>query len=158
MEQKYKIGKVLSLAGLMAIANACGKDPEPTPEPEPIVPTKDWVIDWDWENAPDTNLIKQYANDPTTRTIILNLQPSVISRSFYPRTFNQACNNLEIKFFSISPNNMKGSGTIFVNEMGGAQLPDPQSTAILGMSEYDSLRYTKLGFTVFSGKPQEQSK
>lgn len=147
------LGKVLSLAGLMALANACGKDPEPTPEPEPIVPTKDWVIDWDWENAPDTNLIKQYANDPSTRTIILNLLPSTTARSFCPIMFNIACNNLEEKFFSISPNNMKGSGTIFVNETGGAQLPNPEETNICGMAKVDSLRYTALGFNVKSGKP-----
>ncbi len=163
LKQKYKIGKVLSLATLMAIANACTKDPVPNPTPTPtpvptdtipqIIPTKDWVIDWEWENAPDTNLIRQYANDPTTRTIVLNLLPSTTALSFYPIMFHMAYNNIKKKFFSISPSNTIGSGTIFVNKAGGAQLPDPEATNTCGMALVDSVGYTALGFNVKSGRP-----
>ena len=156
LKQKYKIGKVLSLAGLMALANACGKDPQP--EPEPVVPTKDYIIDWDWHNTPDTNLIKQYANDPTTRTIVLNLLPSTTALSFCPMFFNMAYNNLEKKFFSISPDNTIGSGTIFVDEHGGAHLLNPQETDTLGMSLYDSLRYTSKGFCIARGRPPAKNR
>ena len=178
------LGKVLSLATLMAIANACHKDPVPNPTPTPtpvptdtitpiphdslvptpqdtipqIIPTKDWVIDWDWHHSPDTNLIRQCANDPTTRTIVLNLLPSTTALSFCPMFFNMAYNNLEKKFFSISPDNTIGSGTIFVDEHGGAHLLNPQETDTLGMSLYDSLRYTAKGFCIARGRPPAKNR
>lgn len=155
--RKQKINHVLLLAALMAFATACKK--EPTPNQNSNQPTdtvtqwRDWTIDWDWRNAPDKNLIKQYAADPSTRMIILNLLPDGCSTTFYPCIFNKGLRNLENKFFSIYPGHIIGKGTIFVDRWGGAHLPDPNAEDTCGMALVDSLGYTALGFDIARGRP-----
>ena len=140
-KQKYKIGKALSLVGLMILANACNKEPY-----------KEMVIDWDWSNPPDKELIKQYANDKDVKTIVLNLLP-YSSSGFNPAGFHRARDTLDINYFSISPHNTIGRGTIYVNEFNGAQLPDPYATDIHGMSLPDSIWYTGKHFKIARGAP-----
>ncbi len=138
-KQKYNIGKVLSLAGLMMLANACHKE-------------YDAVIDWDWRNPPDKELIKKYANDKNVNTIVLNLLP-YSSTGYSPMAFRRARDSLEMNYFSISPHNTIGNGDIYVDEFNGAQLPDPYATDITGMSLPDSIWYTSKGFGIARGKP-----
>ena len=117
------VGIVLSFAALMAFATACKKAPTPNQPNQPtdtVTQWRDWTIDWDWRNAPDRNLIRQYAADPSTRMIILNLLPDARSTSFCPSIFNEALTNLENKFFSIYPGHIIGNGTIFVSRWGGS--------------------------------------
>ena len=170
MKRGKRINLVLWLAALMGMAVACHKVeplPEPTPEPTPTdtipttptdtVPTnpddtitewRDWVIDWDWHNQPDTNLIKQYIADPSTRQIILNLLPDDYSAGFSPIMFNQIRRNMKKKAF-IDPK-VIGNGTIFVGG-GGAHLPDADTVMHappFGMTRIDSARFCELGFSV----------
>ena len=85
------IGKVLSLAGLMALANACGKDPEPTPTPtpeptqiEPTYPDTVYVpFEWNMENHnidpaknPNIDTIRFYATKPQVKKIVMLLLPA----------------------------------------------------------------------------------
>lgn len=141
-KQKYNIGKVLSLAGLMMLANACHKEPY-----------KEMVIDWDWNNPPDKELIRQYAADENVKTIVLELLPYT-SGGFSPRNFRRARDSLEMNYFSISPHNTIGRGDIYVDEFNGAQLPDPYADNPCGMSAEDSIWYTNKGFTITRGSPQ----
>lgn len=154
--RKQKINRVLLLAALMAFATACKKAPTPNQPNQPtdtVTQWRDWTIDWDWRNTPDLNLVKQYAADPSTRMIILNLLPDARSTSFYPSIFNEALTNLENKFFSIYPGHIIGNGTIFVDRWGGAHLPDPYARDTCGMALVDSLGYTALGFDIARGRP-----
>lgn len=139
-KQKYKIGKALSLVGLMILANACHKEPY-----------KEMVIDWDYNNFPDRELIKQYADDKDVKTIVLNLLP-YSSSGVYPRLFHTVRDSLENYYFSISPNNTIGRGNIYVDEFNGAQLPDPYATYPSGMALKDSIWYTSKGFSIVRGR------
>lgn len=81
----YKLGRVLSLATIMAIANACHKDPQPTPTPEPtptdtvtpIIPTKEIVLDWNWDAnigwAPPQDSIKYYTDQDSVKSVTINI-------------------------------------------------------------------------------------
>ena len=146
-KQKYNIGKALSLAGLMMLANACHKEPY-----------KDITIDWDWKNLPDPTIIQQYATEQSTRTITLHLLPSTTGLSFTPISFNRGFNFLEQQCFSIAPNKITGSGTVFVDEHGGAHLSNPQEADTLGLSLFDSIRSINMGFSVARGRPPANSR
>lgn len=144
LKQKYKIGKVLSLAGLMALANACTKDPEPTPEPEPVVPTKDIVLDWNWNHVLSIDTVRNYSEQPDVRTVTMHLL-DYPSDGFSTQAFHTARDSLQ-RFFYISPK-IYGSGTVFVNEINGAQ-NSIISNEVLGMTLEDSIWYTSKGFEI----------
>ena len=154
--RKQKINRVLLLAALMAFVTACKKAPTPNQPNQPtdtVTQWRDWTIDWDWRNTPDLNLVKQYAADPSTRMIILNLLPDGCSTTFYPYVFSQARRNMENKCFSIYPGHIIGNGTIFVSRWGGAHLPNPNAEDINGMALIDSIGFTLLGFDIARGQP-----
>ena len=175
MKRGKRINLVLWLAALMGVAVACHKVdplPEPTPEPTPTdtipttptdtVPTnpddtitewRDWVIDWDWHNQPDTNLVNQYVDDPSSRKIILNLLPDNYSAGFSPYTFNMIHRNMK-KFYFSKSSNLIGTGTIFVDS-GGAHLPDTTAHSPLGMASIDSIGFRELGFNVARWYPDK---
>lgn len=132
------IGKVLSLAGLMALANACGKDPEPT------VPTRDIVIDWDWESFLPLDTVRKYSEQPDVKTVTMHLL-DYPSGGFSTQAFNTGRNALQ-KLFDISPK-IYGSGTIFVNAINGAQ-NSVISNEISGMTLPDSIWYASKGFEI----------
>ena len=144
---KKPLVKILPFMATAIMATSCHKEPY-----------KDITIDWDWMNVPDTNIVKQYATDPLTKTITLNLLPGTTSLCFVPISFNRGYNFLEQNYFSLAPDKIVGSGTIFVDEYGGAHLPNPQEADIYGMSLFDSLRYTSKGFSIARGRPPANSK
>ena len=137
----YNIRKALLCVTIVVTMYACNKEPY-----------KEMVIDWDWSNPPDKELIKQYANDKDVKTIVLNLLP-YSSGGFNPAGFHRARDTLALNYFSISPENTIGRGTIYVNEFNGAQLPDPYATDIHGMSLPDSIWYTGKHFKIARGAP-----
>lgn len=150
------IGKVLSLATLMAIANACTKDPvpnptpTPTPEPiptdtvQPIIPTKEIVIDWDWNHVLSLDTVRNYSEQPDVKTVTMHLL-DYPSGGFSTQAFHTARDSLQ-RFFCIGPK-IYGSGTVFVNEVNGAQ-NSVISDEVLGMALEDSIWYTSKGFEV----------
>lgn len=141
-KQKYKIGKALSLVGLMILANACHKEPY------------DVVIDWDWYNPPDKELVKQYVNDKDVKTIVLNLRP-FNSTGFSPDVFHSARDSLELNYFSLAPTKITGKGAIYLYTFGGtAQLPYPCADTLEGvMYEIDSIYYRSKHFDLVRGAP-----
>lgn len=138
-KQKYKIGKALSLVGLMILANACHKEPY------------DVVIDWTWGDLPDKELVNQYENDKNVKTIILNILPSNAT-SFSPYMFHNACEHFKSDYFSGNHKTV-GKGNIYVHRFNGAQLPDPYATNTEGMAKLDSIEWTGMGYTIVRGKP-----
>ena len=118
----------------------------------------DVVIDWNWENLPEPTVIQQYATERSTRTIILHLLPCTSGLSFPPIAFNRGFNFLEQQCFSIAPDKITGSGTVFVDENGGAHLSNPQEADTLGLSLFDSIRSTNMGFSVARGRPPANSR
>lgn len=138
-------GKVLSLAGLMALANACGKDPVPTPEP--VVPTREVTIPWDWSwRWPPIDSIEYYSSQNDVKSIIMFLRYHTAT-GFTPEAFHRARDSLQRRI-DIAPEKVRGKGEIIVNSHGGAHLSDHNATDTCGMAEIDSLWYTKQGFTV----------
>lgn len=146
--QKYLFRVLFMTLPFMAtaiMAISCHKEPY------------DVVIDWDWNNPPDKELVRQYAHDKNIRTIILNLRP-FRSDGFSPNAFHRARDSVEINFFSISPYKVIGSGNIYVDEINGAQLPYPCGDGLFGMYLIDSIYYTGNGFGIVRGRPPANSK
>ena len=136
-KQKYNIGKVLSLAGLMMLANACQKE-------------HDVVIDWNWKDnlgyAPPKEMIQKEINKKNVNTVFINLT-SPNSTGYSPGGFHRARDTLQTRL-DIAPGRVRGMGTIYVNSRNGAQLPDPFAEDISGMALEDSLWYTANGWKV----------
>lgn len=158
------LGRVVPIAliSALSIAASCDKPddptpPTPTPEPQPTEPTKTIIIDWDWnENigwAPSKDSIMGYTEQPDVKNVYINLMNKVypeltvtgcVCDGFPARGFHTARDTLQTRF-DIS-DKVKGSGTIFVNGDGGAQLPDLEHG--LGMAEDDSIWFASKGFTI----------
>ena len=136
-KQKYNIGKVLSLAGLMMLANACQKE-------------YDVVIDWNWQDgfgwAPPKEMIQDKINKKNVNTVFINLT-SPNSTGYSPWGFHRARDTLQTRL-DIAPGRVRGMGTIYVSSQDGAQLPDPLAEDISGMALEDSLWYTANGWKV----------
>lgn len=131
------------------------------PEPTPVEPTKVITIDWDWVTPVWSQLnkdtISYYAAQNDVKTIILNLDnnavnettgysSAAISSNYSPCDFHRACDSLQ-KRFDVSPKVM-GSGTIFVDNEGGAQMPDPSADGTKGMAIEDSIRFTNMNYDI----------
>ena len=106
--------KILPFMATAIMATSCHKEPY-----------KDITIDWDWTNLPEPTTIQQYATERSTRTITLNLLPSTTGLALCPRSFNRGFNFLEQECFSIAPDKIVGSGTVFVDEQGGGTYIGP---------------------------------
>lgn len=136
-KHKYNIGKVLSLAGLMMLANACQKE-------------HDVVIDWNWQDgfgwAPPKEMIQDKINKKNVNTVFINLT-SPNSTGYSPWGFHRARDTLQTRL-DIAPGRVRGMGTIYVSSQDGAQLPDPLAEDISGMALEDSLWYTANGWKV----------
>jgi len=137
--------KILPFVATAIMSTACHKEPY------------DVVIDWDWSNPPDKELVKQYANDKNINTVILNLRPCG-STGYSPNNFRNGRNYLENNYFSFNPDKIRGSGDIYVNPNGGAQLPYPCGDEIHGMYLIDSIYFTSKGFGIVRGRPPANSK
>ena len=174
MKQKYKIGKILSLATLMAIANACNKDPVPQPTPDQPTttdtitpPTHDtitpghndtipepWreaVIPWLWGGGmglvPPRDSIEFYTNDPTVKYVFIYImQVSTMGSTWEPRNFKKARDSLQTRI-DINPDKVRGRGIIKVGTDGAHIHPDTL-TEKFGMWEPDSSWFTQNGWRI----------
>ncbi len=138
-KQKYNIGKVLSLAGLMMLANACNKEPY------------DVIIDldpyWTIEGMAAQKIsVQEAANDKYVNTIFLNANKMSLV-SWHPKGIHRARDTLQM-YMDMAPGRVRGMGTMIVDSDGGAQLPDCTATDTCGMALEDSLWYTYNGWKI----------
>ena len=142
-ERKYNIGKTLSLAGLMMLANACHKEPY------------DVVIDWDWDKdvglAPSKEVIQKEINKKNVNIVFINFN-KMNATSLWPAAFHRARDTLQTRL-DIAPGRIRGMGTIQVNSAVGAHLPDVTIDTIAGMALEDSLWFTANGWKVQRWQP-----
>lgn len=136
-KQKYNIGKVLSLAGLMMLANACQKE-------------YDVVIDWNWginmDATAQKEIIHKEINKKNVNMVFLDFGEQNLT-NWAPFEFHRARDTLQT-CLDIAPGRVRGMGTIYVNSRNGAHLPDPLAEDISGMALEDSLWYTTNGLKV----------
>jgi hypothetical protein len=120
----------------------------PEPEPTPVIPTKEITIDWDWGKLwagelASADSVKKCADMEDVKFVFLNLvdvdedNGMSTSRDYAAFIFHRAVDSLQ-KRFDVS-DKVLGFGTIFVNEVNGAQLSDPTSR-LLGMAAEDSAK------------------
>lgn len=130
-----------ALIGTLTMAASCNK-------PEDPKPTKNITLTWDIEEGWDNihmDTIKKYADQPDVKTVDLHLKDCYYkTSSFTPDVFHSVCDSVE-KRFKYS-DKVKGSGTIFVDRQGGAQLPDLEHG--IGMAELDSIRFKMMGYDI----------
>lgn len=139
------IVKILPFIATAIMSASCHKEPY------------DVVIDWDWNDAPNQELVKRYANDKNVNTVILNLRPYG-SNAYSPNNFRNGRNYLENNYFSFNPDKIRGNGDIYVDPNGGAQLPYPLGDTIRGMYAADYDYFTLKGFNIVLGRPPKISR
>lgn len=149
------------LIALMAFLAACHKDPTPQPNPDhptdPIIPTKEITIHWDWFAnlgwAPPKDSIKYYTDQDSVKFVDINLIGldgigyPVNSTGFHPGIFHIARDTLQTRI-DIDPAKVKLSGTILVNSRNGATFQNHNPDQGLGMAYYDSIWFTDHGCIV----------
>ena len=135
----YKLGKALTLAGIMALATACHK-------------SYDVVIDWNWDDemgfAPPKEMVKTETDKKSVEHVFINLIPTSTSTGLGPGAFHRARDTLQTRI-NIDPNKVRGSGKIYVSEYNSAHMPpiyEPGQGA--GMSLEDSIWFTANGWAV----------
>ena len=136
-KQKYNIGKALSLAGLMMLANACHKEPY------------DVIIDWTWNGhglAPSKEVIQKEINKKNVNMVFINFN-EMNKTNWNPAAFHKARDTLQTRL-DIAPGRVRGMGTIYVNTRNGAHMPDVTEHITPGMALEDSLWYTANGWKV----------
>lgn len=156
---------VIFMGALMAFFTACHKDPNPAPQPEPtptdtvqpIIPTKEIVIHWNWDAiigwAPPKDTIKYYTDQDSVKTVDINIIGRdgigfpINCTGYFPCTFRDARDSLQTRI-DIDPSKVKLSGTIVVNSKNGATLTDHNITQESGMAIYDSVWFVYHGCLV----------
>ncbi|MBO7509017.1 MAG: hypothetical protein J6T57_01955 [Alphaproteobacteria bacterium] len=170
MKQKYRIGKVLSLAGLIFLANACHKDPTPEPNPTPdqndttadnppfnpedtVTPWRKIVIDWDWDAiigwAPPKDTIKYYTDQKNVGNVKINIiglqGPGfpVNCTNYRPSAFHKARDTLQTRI-DIDSLKVGLSGTIWAHDANATNHNPGQP---YGVTPYDMEWFRKHGCT-----------
>lgn len=151
MNRRFK-GKTCAMLCMMLVLSALpfvGCHKEPTVEPTKTITFDiDWGVDTMW--APSIDTLKYYTKQADVKYVYINLVnkgPSgggMHCDGYTPNIFHMAREGME-PCFKIS-DKVKGSGTIIVNRVGGAQLPDLEHG--VGMAEVDSIWFASKGFTV----------
>ena len=123
--------------------------------PDPVVPTKVIIIDWDWKVdpalAPSMDSIKFYTDQLDVRDVYINLMDKTddqldgtVCEGFRSKIFRRARDTMQTRFDMSEK--VKGSGKIIVSREGGAQLPDIGEDR--GMALDDSIWFTAHGIKV----------
>ena len=150
---------------------ACHKDPVPTPTPtptpdpqtpdttqvdtttiiEPTYPDTVWFSMNHLFDFPPIDSINFFAQKENVKKIIMKLEPSNAT-GLCPLHFHRARDTLS-KRIDVNPQKVCGAGTIYINTLYGATLPDPYSTEDGGMTPDDSIFFTTNGWTLQRGYP-----
>lgn len=145
MNRRFK-GKTCAMLCMMLVLSALpfvGCHKEPTVEP-----TKNITMDITWydifHNSISKDSVTYYTKQPDVKNVILKLETKPTD-GYTPRIYRRARENLT-PYFKIS-DKVKGSGTIIVDRLHGAQLPDVNS-GLTGMAEIDSIWFASKGFTI----------
>ena len=154
------LGKTLTLAGLMAIANACHKDPtpepQPNPQPTPIIPTKEITIDWSWENnptpgwAPPKDSIKYYTDQDSVKYVFINIIGHngvgfpVNCTGYEPAPFHRARDTLQTRI-DIDSTKVRLSGSFYALN---ANATNHESGQRPGITPYDKEWFERHGMSV----------
>lgn len=152
------------IIALMALLNACHKDPTPQPQPDnpndtivtptdtlqPIIPTKEITLYWDWDAvigwAPPKDSIKYYTDQDSVKTVDINIigrkGPGfpVTSDTYRAVAFHNARDTLQTRI-DLDPNKVKLSGTLLINET----LPDTAMGQNKGIFLSDSTWFANKG-------------
>ena len=149
---------VIGAIAAMSFGASCKHDdpvtpPTPEPEPTPVIPTKEITLNWTWNdfNTGDIlskDTVKKYADMEDVKFVFLNIvneDNGGWSSTFSARVFHMAADSLQPRF-DIS-NKVRGSGTIFVSENGGAQLSNPTGNGT-GMAASDSTKFANWGYGI----------
>ncbi len=163
MRHSKQVWITLSLTALLAfLMAACHKDPTPTPQinPDqpidtitpndtitPIIPTKEIVLDWNWERPSmwaRSKLVEEYANQPDVKSIELKFIPANTS-GYGIILFQMARDSLDL-CASKKPDIITWTGTIVVGP-DGASLPR-DTTGVNGMCIDDSARFAQFGANI----------
>lgn len=141
--------KALTLAGIMALANACKKAPVPEPNPTHHYPDtiyvpfelKPAII----EANPNMDTIKFYADKPDVKKIIMDLKPmdSLQTAGWYWTAFHKARDTLQSRI-KIAPDKVIGRGTIIVSKV----VPDSMDY-VTGLPRFDSIAFRQMGFDIY---------
>lgn len=143
---------------LMLVATACKKDPNGTNNTnEPVVPTKEVIIHWDWDAdigwAPPKDSIKYYTDQSDVETLNINLIGlsgiglPVNCTGFRASTFHKARDTLQTRI-DIDPSKVRLSGTILINFQNGATITSLDNNYDPGMMPPDSAWFTRNGCIV----------
>jgi hypothetical protein len=131
----------------------------PGPEPTPVIPTKEIVLDWDWNTPINTTInvkeIENLAKQEDVKFIFLNLineDNGELSSGFSTNVFRTVRDSLQTRF-DISPK-VRGSGIIYVHPEIGAQIPD--GTFGTGMNIIDSVWFADKGYQIKRYDPSAQ--
>ena len=125
----------------------------PEPEPTPVIPTKEITLNWTWDDFNNRDIvnkdtIKKYTDMEDVKFVFLNLvneDNGAACSTFMVMVFHMIYEDLQPRF-DIS-NKVRGSGTFFVDEMNGAQLPDSASYWS-GMAASDSTKFANWGYQI----------
>ena len=148
---------LLPLWALMALFLACNKDPIPEPQPDnpndtvqPIIPTKEITLYWDWDAvigwAPPKDTIKYYTDQDSVKTVDISIIGRdgigfpVSSDTYYTIGFRAARDSLQTRI-DIDPNKVKLSGTLLINRT----LPDSEMGLNKGIVVSDSTWFANQG-------------
>lgn len=144
---------------MLTWTTACKKDPTPTPDnpnsndtipTNPVVPTRDIVIDWDWGWnigwAPSKDSVAKYCAYEDVRNVYINLTDSLCSQACPPAVFHRARDTLQTRF-DMSPK-VRGSGKVVISRFGHAHWPSPNDWSHHGMALEDSVWFAAHGYHV----------
>ena len=107
----------------------------------------DVVIDWEWGPTPTSKeIIQNEINKKNVNTVFLNFGEKNLTH-WTPFDFHCARDTLQTRL-DIAPGRIRGMGTVYVNSLNGAHLPDPTERLTAGMALEDSLWYTANGWKV----------
>ena len=141
-----KVGKILVLAGLMALTKACKKPPVPEPEPTHHYPETIYVpFELKLSDMPNIDTIRFYAQQPDVNKIIMDLKPmdSMHTSGWYWKSFDKARDTLQARI-DIAPDKVCGRGTIIVHRV----VPDSMNY-VSGLPKSDSIAFRRMGFDIY---------
>lgn len=141
-----KVGKILMLAGLMALTKACKKPPVPEPEPTHHYPETIYVpFELKLSDMPNIDTIRFYAQQPDVNKIIMDLKPmdSMHTSGWGRNSFGKARDILQARI-DVAPDKVSGQGTFIVDHV----IPD-SIVWMDGLPRSDSVAFRRMGFDIY---------
>lgn len=148
---KYRNAVAFFLVALLALANACHKDPTPSPDNPNSNDTTQTIypdtifVPFEWDIArPNMDTIRFYAGKPGVKVILMDMAPIPYAQQLYMagwtwRKYNAETDSL-YKRYDIAPDQVRARGDLYVSNFL------TESTQYWpGIMPYDSARLSNLG-------------